>query len=189
MQNLAYRDDASEIRYECLNGKTFLMSPRPMIRHTRISSKIYRIFANYLDGKPCEAFPDGVDVYFDAKNQVIPDAMIVCNQDIVKEKNIQGAPDLIVEVLAPATAKRDRGYKKSLYERFGVKEYWIVNPVDQSIEVHLRKDGAFVLDNIYMIYPECELEDMRKENLEIITEFKTSLFDDMIVKIADVFEP
>lgn len=189
MQNLAYRADASEIRYECLNGNTFLMSPRPVVAHTNICGNIYHLFRTYLRGKPCKAFPDGIDVYFDAKNQVIPDAMIVCNQDIVKEKNIQGAPDLIVEVLSPATAKRDRGYKKSLYERFGVKEYWIVNPVDQTIEVHLRKDGVFVLDNIYMIYPECELEDMRKENLEIITEFKTSLFDDMIVKIADVFEP
>lgn len=188
MENIAYQNDVYEPRCECLNGKIVMMSPRPAVTHTYISGNIYHLFRTYLKGKKCKTFPDGVDVCLDEKNRVVPDVMIVCNKDIIKERNIQGVPDLIVEVLSPSTAKRDRSYKKDLYERFGVKEYWIVNPADKSIEVYLLQDGAFILDNIYMIYPDYELEDMRKENIEIITAFKTSLFDDLTIKIADVFE-
>ena len=79
------------------------------------------------------------DVHLSENDCVIPDVMIVCNSDIIKDNAIYGAPDLIVEVLSPGTEKRDRGYKKDLYERCGVREYWIVDPVSLTVEVYLLK--------------------------------------------------
>lgn len=189
MESSACKAQAPEPRYELLNGKVILMSPRPAVNHARICGNIYHVFRTYLKGKKCEAFQDGVDVYLDEKNQVVPDAMIICNQNIIKQKNIQGTPDLIVEVLSPSTAVRDKGYKKNLYEKCGVKEYWIVSPSEKYIEVYLLKDGKFDLDNIYMVYPDYEIEDMRKESISIVTEFKTSICEDLTIKIQDIFEP
>lgn len=178
-----------EPRFEIINGEMVMMSPSPAVNHTRVSRNIDRLFGRYLDGKRCEAFPDGVDLHLDDNNIVVPDAMIVCNKDIIKGRGIFGAPDLIVEVLSPSTAKRDRGYKKELYEKHGVKEYWIVDVLGKSIEVHLLKNGKFELDNVYTMYPEDEWEEMtEEEKKEAILSFHVSLYQDFIVNLHDIFK-
>lgn len=184
--NLAYQFDDSE--YELLNGKIVAMSPRPSINHNIIITNITTIFHHYLENKSCFAFGDGTDVYLTEDDRVIPDVMIVCNKDIIKHDAIHGTPDLIVEVLSLSTAVRDKGYKKNLYEKCGVKEYWIVDPNSKSIEVYLLKDGTYDLDMIYSIYPEYELKKMSdKEKSIIVTEFRTSLFDDLVISVNRVF--
>lgn len=82
-----------EPRYEIINGKTVMMSPSSAVNHNTIITNITRIFGNYLDGKRCRNFSDGVDVHLDDKNTVIPDAMIICNRDIIKNDGIYGAPE------------------------------------------------------------------------------------------------
>jgi Uma2 family endonuclease len=118
--------------------------------------------------------------------------VVVCNPDIIKNDGLYGAPDLVVEVLSKSTSERDRGIKKEIYEAIGVKEYWIVSTTERSIEVYLLKDGKFVLDKVYSIYTaedmEAIMEDDEKEREKIITEFKTSIFDDLVVAVEDVFE-
>lgn len=94
---------------------------------------------------------DGTDVYLSDNDRVIPDVMIVWNRDIIKKDGIHGTPDLIVEVLSPSTAKNDKGYKKELHEKSGVKEYWIIDPVMRSIETYLLADGKYVLDEFYAL--------------------------------------
>ena len=95
---------------------------------------------------------------------------------------------MIVEVLSPSTAKRDRGYKKDLYERSGIKEYWIVSPEDRSIEVYLLRENRYELDNVYSIFPDYELKRMTPEELaEIQMEFKCSLYDDLMISVEKVF--
>lgn len=186
MNNLAFQDD---YRDEILNGQPVAMSPRPSVNHSRVTGNIYRIFGNYLQGKKCEAFPDGVDVYLTEKDRIIPDMMVICNKDIIKPDGIYGAPDLIVEVLSPSTAKRDKGYKKELYEKCGVKEYWIVDVNSRSIDVYQSTDGKFTLENVYIIFPDYTLKNMtEEEKADIITEFKSSLFDDLTINLFDVFE-
>ena len=186
--NLAYDID-NEIPEELLNGRQVMMSPRPAVNHNLISGNIFRIFSLFLKGRTCEAFADGTDVYLTAKDRVIPDAMIVCNPDIVKADGIHGTPDLILEVLSPSTANNDKSYKRDLYERVGVKEYWIVEPSAKSIEVYLLKDGKLALDHVYTVYPDFMLEKMKEEELaEVQTEFKTSLYDDLIIRLEDVFD-
>ena len=177
--NLAYQEEPME---ELLNGNIIMMSPRPSINHNRIAFNIARIFSDYLKGKPCESFCDGIDVYLTDHDRVIPDAMIVCKKDIIKQDGIHGAPDLIVEVLSPGTAKNDRGYKKDLYEKSGVKEYWIVDPWGRLIETYILIDGKYVLDEIYALFPE-NLGVTDKERAESKKEIPVSLYPDFSISL------
>ena len=182
--NLAYQAEPWE---EKLNGQIILMSPRPSVNHNQLIGNIYHIFRSYLKGKACKAFTDGVDVFLTDKDNVIPDAMIVCNKDIIKPDGIHGAPDLVVEVLSPSTAKNDRGYKKDLYEAAGVKEYWIVDPTMRSIEAYLLSDRRkYVLDGFYGLLPDnpsiTELE--RQESKK---EIPVSLYSDFRIPLEEIF--
>ena len=181
--NLAYQE---EIRDEMLNGKVILMSPRPAVNHNRVIGNIFFAFMGYLRGKTCEPFADGTDVYLTEKDRVIPDVMIICKKEIIKRKGIFGVPDLIVEVLSPGTEKRDRGYKKDLYEKSGVREYWLVEPETQTVEVYLLKDKKFMLDDVYRIFPDyVELSADEQEHYK--SEVPISLYDDFSIPLEDIF--
>lgn len=185
MSNLAYAEEYDE---EIINGRTVLMSPRPTLSHIRVAGNIYNIFSNFLKGKTCEAFPDGTELHLDDENVFIPDAMIVCNPDIVQERGICGTPDLVVEVLSPSTTKNDIGEKKTVYEKHGVKEYWIVSPIARSIEVYLLREGTFHLDEVYHGYRQEELDRMKEEErAKIAFSLKVSLYDDFVISIRDIF--
>jgi len=184
--NLAYEDETWD---EMINGQIIMMSPRPTTNHIQVAGNIYNIFSNYLKGKRCRPFPDGADLYLTEKDRFVPDGMIVCDPNKIHQNGVHGAPDLVVEVLSSSTAKRDRVYKKATYEKAGVKEYWIVNPIDKSIEQYLLENGQFVLNEVYVIHPDYVIEKMtEEEKATIITEFKCSLYDDLLIKIEDVFE-
>lgn len=192
MNNLAYiDDDFAKIRTELIDGKVFMMSPRPRIEHNMVITNIVSEFRQYLKGKTCRAFCDGVDVYLDEKNRFIPDVMIVCNKDIIQDDGIHGAPDLVVEVLSPSTAKNDKFKKKNAYEKTGVKEYWIVDTWGKSVEVYINRNNQFELDEFYRYYDEAAKAKnlaLPKDNQEIIyDEIKVSLFDDLSIKLADIF--
>lgn len=186
MENTIYKENP---RYEIINGKTVMMSPSPAISHNTIVTNLAKIFGNYLEGKRCRNFSDGVDVHLDEKNTVIPDTMIICNKDIIKHDGIYGTPDLIVEILSPATARRDRREKKALYEKHGIKEYWIIDPVSKSIEVYLLKDAKYDLDNVYSIYPDWQWDKLtEKEKAEAALSLKVSLYTDFDIDIRDIFK-
>lgn len=122
------------------------------------------------------------------KDRFVPDMMVVCDRDKIRRNGVYGAPDLVVEVLSPSTAKNDKGYKKTVYESSGVPEYWIVDPVGRSIEVYLLQDSRYVLDNIYTLYPAEELEEMMDdEKAVVMTEFKCHLCDDLVIRLEDIF--
>ena len=198
MNNLAYAynssDDDYKRRYEVIDGVIVMMSPRPCVDHVIVSGNIYRIFANYLKGKRCIAFPDGADLYLDDENHFIPDGMIICNRNIIKRNYIKGAPDLVVEILSPITAKNDRGRKKEAYAKAGVKEYWIVDIKGKAIEVYLNHNGSLDIDEIYYDFTPEEiaeneaLPDGDKDKMVIREDIKVSLYDDLFVHIKDVFD-
>lgn len=181
--NLAYQEEPRE---ELLGGRIYMMSS-PTVNHYQISFNIVTAFQSYLKGKTCRAFGDGVDVYLTENDRVIPDAMIVCNKNIIRLDGIHGTPDLIVEVLSPGTAKNDRGCKKNLYETAGVKEYWIVDPISHSIEVYILADGKFVLDEVYALYPAgAGVTD--KEREETKKEIQVSLYNDFCISLEEIFK-
>lgn len=183
MSNLAYQDPNWEER---LDGKMLILPPHCM-EHSVISGNLFVIFHEYFKNTRCEAFRN-VDVTLTERDRVIPDLMIVCNPEKIHADGVYGAPDLIVEVLSPGTAKRDRGYKKDLYERCGVQEYWIVSPTDDSIEVYRLEQEKYRLAHVYAILPDCVWDKMTdEEKAEMPGEFRCSLFEDLTISLADVF--
>lgn len=178
--NLAYQEDPRE---ELLHGKIYMTSS-PSINHSRVASNIYYIFRNHLKQNTCKAFADGVDVYLTESDRVIPDAMIICNKDIIRPDGIHGAPDLIVEVLSPSTAKNDKGYKKDLYERSGVKEYWIVDTKLRAVEVYLLDNTRYRLDGIYQLASN-DMIDREKESCTDTV--PVSLYHDFTIPLEDIF--
>lgn len=196
MDNLAYINDRNiKIKTELIDGKIFMMSPRPRVEHATVCTNIASEFRSYLKGKTCRAFCDGVDVFLDENNRFIPDTMIVCNPDIIKHDGIHGAPDLVVEVLSKTTAKNDRSKKKYTYAKYGVKEYWIVDVWSKSVEVYYNQDNWFVLDNIYYYLTDKEIAEnnnMPDNDIDKIKEYtdfiKVSICDNLIVKLKDIFE-
>lgn len=183
--NLAYQDPVWE---ELIDGKVVAMSPRPNVNHNRVSGNIHTIFNVYLKGKPCIPFSDGVDLYLTENDHFIPDMMVICDRSKIKVNGVHGAPDLVVEVLSPSTAKNDKGYKKNAYAAAGVREYWIVSPIEKSIEQYFLQDGQYCLHEIYMVLSNDELEMMNeKERAAIIKTFKCSLYDDLLISLDDIF--
>ena len=181
--NLAYKEPyLDEWKHkEIIGGKVVMMAPAT-INHHRISDNITAIFRDYLKGRKCEPFSDGVALYLNDEEYYIPDGMVVCDPDKVRADGVHGAPDLVVEILSPSTGRNDRTHKKDVYERYGVREYWIVSPGDLSVEQYVLEDGRFVLRDIYYRYP--DMEDGKPVNA---TEFQCSLFDDLTIHVEDVF--
>lgn len=182
--NLAYQEERRE---ELIDGRTVMMSPASA-EHTYVADGILSIFRHYLRGKKCIPFGDGLLVYLTEKDKFVPDVMVVCDRDKIKPDGVHGAPDLVVEVLSPSTAKNDRTYKKEVYEQCGVPEYWLVNPADKSIEVYLLNNGAFVLHDLYVLRPDWMLKQMpEEERSAVVTEFKCHLYDDLLIRLDDIF--
>ncbi len=183
----AYSYQENYQKYELINGQVYMMS-RPKANHARVSKNISNIFANYLKGKTCESFTE-FELYLSEEDHFIPDEMIVCDPDIVKEDAVYGVPDLVVEILSRSTARKDRAEKFFKYEKYGVKEYWIISPQDKFVEVYIRKDEKLVLDYIYGSIYKGELEQLtEKEKEEIRYDIKVSLYDDFLVNVEEIFD-
>ena len=141
-----YKSWPDEERWEIIDGEAYNMTPAPGLRHQAVSMNLSRIFANYFFGKPCSLFSAPTDVILDDFNIVQPDLLVVCDPNKLTEANIQGAPDLVVEILSPSTKLKDKREKKALYERFGVREYLIVYSDDEMVEQYRLVDGRYVSD-------------------------------------------
>jgi Uma2 family endonuclease len=136
---------------ELIRGKIFKMSPAPRTTHQKISGNLHRIIANYLHKKNCQIFIAPTDVILPVANKireksttvVQPDLCIVCDDSMVEEAGIFGAPDLMLEILSPSTSKKDLQDKFSVYEEAGVKEYWIVSPEAKFVEVFVLIENRF----------------------------------------------
>lgn len=187
--NLAYQCFQDELWEELIDGEIVAMSPRPSVNHHQITINLTNIFSPFLKGKKCRYFSDGVDLYLTEKDRYIPDGMIVCDRNKVKGNGVYGAPDLVIEVLSPSTANYDRKRKMKIYEKCGVKEYWIISSLERAVEQHFLKDGKLTLNMVYTLEPDYMLEAMtEEERAAVVTEFKCSLYDDLIISLEDIFD-
>jgi len=126
-------------RHEIIEGEWYMTSV-PEVPHQRTSRKLERILDEHVTRKWLgEVFHAPIDVVLSDEDVVQPDIVFVstARSGIITRKNLQGAPDLAIEILPPSTASIDRGEKRRLYERAGVKEYWIVDLAAQSAEIHV----------------------------------------------------
>ena len=137
-----YRTAPEDRRYELHDGDLLLV-PSPVTYHQRILLRLTRILDRFVQSQGIgEVFIAPYDVVLSDYDVVQPDILFVSNEraHIVTPENIRGGPDLVVEVLSPSTAERDLGYKRTLYARHGVGEYWIVDPGARTVEV-LKLEG------------------------------------------------
>ena len=142
-----YLKTTDDKRYELIEGELY-MTPSPITNHQRISGRIEFELRKFVLENDCgEVFDAPYDVYFDDENVVQPDILFISKDrlNIIGDKNLQGAPDLVIEILSESNAYRDLIQKKKLYARFGVKEYWIVVPGEKTIDIHILKDKTYQL--------------------------------------------
>ena len=126
-------------RIELIDGVIYHVS-MPSIEHQRIVGEIdfeLKSFVKKKKGK-CEIFGAGIDVRLDCddKTMVVPDITVVCEKDKLTKQYLDGAPDLVVEVLSPSTRKKDMTIKLDKYANAGVKEYWVIDPKKENIVVY-----------------------------------------------------
>lgn len=132
-----YNQLGEEYVYQLINGE-LIMSPSPGLTHQRVSKNVERIFDAYTERNGGEFFHAPFDVYLDSRNVLQPDVILLAagtTSAQVTEKGVEGAPDLVVEILSPSNSHIDRYHKREIYRQFGVKEYWMIDPKNQTIEV------------------------------------------------------
>lgn len=139
-------------RWELIAGQAWAMSPAPTSVHQAISGYLHGTLFAYLKDKACKVFSAPFDVLFpegdeadeDVDTVVQPDILVYCDRSRITRRGGRGAPDLVVEILSPASSKKDLHEKFDLYERKGVREYWVVDPGNRSLQVfHRLASGAF----------------------------------------------
>jgi Uma2 family endonuclease len=134
-------------RYEIIDGELFV-TPSPLRRHQRALANLLYYLTEYVKKHALgEVYPAPFDVVFSSYDVVEPDILYVskARAAVVTEKNIQGAPDLVVEVLSESTAQIDRTTKLKLYARYGVAEYWVIDPATYSVEIYRLVPGGYDL--------------------------------------------
>lgn len=140
-----------EPRYELIDGD-LLMTPSPTTIHQWISVKLEQALSKYIQRKKQGILLHApMDVVLSNDDVVQPDIIYITNErkNIIKEENIRGAPDLLIEILSPSTAERDIVIKRRLYEKHRVREYWIVDPQNKMIEVIAWTPKGFKTIKVY----------------------------------------
>lgn len=177
-----YKQWPEEERWQIIDGQAFCMTAAPNIRHQKVTGNFYRIIANKLSGKPCVPFIAPTDVVFDDFNIVQPDVLVVCDNTRITDANIQGAPDLVIEVLSPSSSFMDRKLKLELYERFGVLEYMLVDPMGDLVERYCRVEGKYGRADVFPWHGELPLVSLPGMTLNLWEIFERDLAELNVVR-------
>jgi len=163
-------------RYEIIEGD-YYMSPAPRTRHQEVSGNLlYFLKAYFKRTKRGRVFAAPTDVILSDISIVQPDLLVIlaARTSIITEKNIHGAPDLVIEILSETTRKTDEVVKKKLYERYGVSEYWIVDPDLALVKIYRMTDGRYA-----------KAEERAQERGETLT---TALLPGLDISLTELFE-
>lgn len=176
-----YKNWSNDERWEIIAGEAWDMSPAPSRKHQWLVMELGTRFNYFLRNRKCQIYPAPFDVFFpdeeneleDSINTIVqPDLTLICDKNKLIDKGCFGAPDLVVEILSPYTSKKDLDEKFHLYEKSGVKEYWVVDPGSSSIQV-------FTLD-----------ENLRYKDGKVFVhegELKTKLLEGFSIDLHDLF--
>jgi Uma2 family endonuclease len=146
-----YRTWPEDERWELIDGVAWNMSPAPSMAHQALSMELGYAIRSFLGKSVCRVFAAPFDVLLpespgqaedDVPNVVQPDLAVICDPSRLRPFGCKGPPDWIVEILSPFTSRRDMVEKLSLYERHGVREYWVVDPGNRYIHVYVRGEGG-----------------------------------------------
>ena len=166
----------NEARWEIIEGVAYCMSPAPTTTHQRISGALFSMIYNHVTNKGCEVFSapfdvrlGSVDISDDNWETVVqPDISVICDEKKVDDRGCRGAPDWIIEIISPSTASRDHIQKRRLYEKHGVKEYWLVDPTYRLAHIYrIGKDGG------YSLFQVCSEEEVI--DVDVLPDFRVDL--------------
>ena len=132
-------------RYEIIEGELYV-TPSPGRRHQRFAGNMFIVLKQFAEGRELgEVYVAPFDVILEETSVVVPDLLFVTRQrtGIVTDRGVRGAPDLIVEILSPGTARRDRVEKAKLYARHGVRHYWLADPEARILEIYELGEGQY----------------------------------------------
>jgi len=153
--------------YQLIGGK-LVRTPAPSIKHQDVSMKLCLKLGSFVLEKGLgKIFHAPVDVYFEETETYQPDIIFISKErlEIIEEERIKGAPDLVVEIISPSTAYYDLKKKFKIYEKHGVKEYWIVDSEERSITIYENQGGKFVLSQ--EVFERGKIKSKVLENFEL----------------------
>lgn len=156
-----YKEWPADKRWELIGGVPYAMTPAPSTEHQLISGNLFFTIKSYLmsSKKDCMVFYSPYDVLLPEEGEseencstvIQPDLLVVCDRTKIKEKYCLGAPDWIIEISSPSSPSMDYVKKLHLYEKHGVREYWIINPQKKQVMIFRLKDnGEYDMPEIYM---------------------------------------
>lgn len=147
-------------RVELIKGQIFKMSPAPSPYHQQISVHLSSLLYNFLKGKSCRIYTAPFDVRFPKESKadkdiytvLQPDICVICDSSKIDNRGCIGAPDIVVEILSPGNNKTELLYKYSVYEEFGVKEYWVVSPAERTfLKYTLDERGKYQPSKLFTL--------------------------------------
>lgn len=170
-----------EDRVELIKGKIFKMSPAPSPLHQQVSAALSYLLYHYLKNKSCKVFYAPFDVRFpkasiadkDIYTVLQPDICVICNPSKLDERGCIGAPDIVVEILSPGNNQKELLQKYNIYEEFGVKEYWIISPVEKTfLKYTLDKQGKYAPSRLFTLSEKVHSEILPGFELDLDEVFK-----------------
>ncbi|MEW6681021.1 MAG: Uma2 family endonuclease [bacterium] len=170
---------SDEERWELIDGVAYDMSPSPSRRHQEVVGELYRQISTYLLDKPCQVYlapfdvrlPEADEAEEEIETVVQPDIVVVCERNKLDDRGCIGAPDIIIEILSPYTAKKDLITKYHLYERHKVKQYWIFDPATEEVVIFKLKQDKYG-----------EPEEYKKQE-----RIKVDIFEDLEIDLNTIF--
>lgn len=177
-----YKEWPEDERWQIIDGHAYCMAAAPSTRHQKITGNLYASIREKLKGKPCIPFIAPTDVVLDDYNIVQPDVLVVCNKSRITDANIQGAPDLVIEVISPSNSFMDKKLKLELYERFGVPEYLLVDPVGDLVERYRLVEGKYGRADIFPWHEELPLVSLPGVVISLWDVFERDLAELNVVK-------
>ena len=163
-------------RHELIDGEHYV-TPTPIWRHQKIAMNVGFLIRSYLEEHPIgEMFNVPMDDILSNFDVVEPDVQFISHERLARFEPsdwVKGPPNLVAEIASPSTRKRDATVKRNLYERFGVDEYWIVEPADDTIQVYRLRHGRYWL-----------AADLARERGDVLT---TPLFPGLELPLAKIF--
>jgi Uma2 family endonuclease len=165
------------------------MDPHPSLVHSVVENNAIKFFTDYFLDKPGSIYTS-FRVKLSDKAMFCPDFFILKDSRKVINNEILGVPDLVANIITHWTLFDARKNDFYACEELGVKEYWIIDPYSLSLEVYHHNGSIYNLFNVFSIWGDELLAQMTEKEIKekVITEFKTSIFDDLVIKVGDIFK-
>jgi len=180
--------DLHDEKIEIIHGRPVAMAGAS-IEHDIVSGNIFFGFKNFLKGNICKVFGSNVLVVLNENIKYYPDISVVCDRNKITKMHIVGAPDFVIEILSPSTAKNDKSIKFVDYAKAGVRELWLVDIGNRAVEVYSLNGDVFVMSHYCANVSDEELAiatEIAKESL-VRDNVKSNIFPGLILPLFEVF--